>query len=86
MINLDQDVDLVLAFMERQIEMHKLVRVATTIASLAPVLWSDTGANEVPRLALFRPESNRGQQSIAKQLTPEQPCEHGGSVVAMDNP
>lgn len=44
------------------------------------------GAREVPHLATFRPESNHGQRSTAKQLPPERPCEHGGSVAAMDNP
>jgi hypothetical protein len=86
MIELDRDLYLVLEFMERNVDTGKLVRVAEGISSLAPVLWAGMGASDFNRLAILRPESNRGQQSTAKGSLPEQYCAHGDSVGAMDTP
>jgi hypothetical protein len=85
-ITLDRDVETVLAFMERNIEMNKLGRVAEKVAALAPVLWVDQDLTRKDRLIAFTPESFRGQLATATELDPARVCECGGSVVVAGSP
>jgi hypothetical protein len=76
-ITLDHDVEKVLEFMERHIEQGKLVRVAASVAALAPILWDDD-------LVTFMPESRHEQLAIATQSHPVQANGHDGSGEALD--
>ena len=85
MITLDRNLEMVLEFMERNVELEKLPQVADAVASLAPMLWSRRNAFGENRLVQFRPECNREQLSTATQLAPEREYECGGSAEVADS-
>jgi|SRR5581483_2420099 len=65
-IAIDRDVKLVLEFIESNVPADKLVRVATAVAALAHVLWSELVPLErYPILSIT--ESNCAQQSVATE-------------------
>jgi hypothetical protein len=85
-VHLDRDVEIVLEFMERNIEMSKLGRVAAKVATLAPVLWDAQDCLYQQSLITFTPEARRGQLATATQLLPAQECADDGSVAAEGSP
>ena len=64
-IKIDENVEKVLEFMERNVEADKLAHVAATVALLSPILWLKFEILERTPLVFFRSESIREQQSTA---------------------
>jgi len=83
-MKLDRNVEAVMEFLERNVEADKLVRVATTVATLAPIIWGNQVPLGIDRLVTFIPESCHEQLSTATQLHPVQVCAGDGSAVASD--
>jgi hypothetical protein len=81
---LEPDVEMVLQFMEKNVDSRRLVRVATAVSSLATIMWSNICTLELTRTATLRSECSHEQLSIATQSDPERASAGDGSVAEMD--
>lgn len=77
---------MVLEFMEQNIAMEKLGRVAAGIATLAPILWRGGKILQTKNLGSFRPGSRHEQPATATKLHPAQACVGDGSAVEEGSP
>jgi hypothetical protein len=79
-LKLDQDVQSVIEYMQRNIPANKLMGVAEKLPDVARLLWSDYSQEPVRVMQIGTIQESRGQQSVANESLPAAHCAGDGSA------